>query len=136
MSNIPSKCIGRELIFWFTAASIYPPRSQKGLQRLHAEIVKTEGIADHLKLSLLYYVLLDCKETAVEKNGGLLEDRIVKKFYLPSSYELLMKGLWYMDRGEFYVCCIPAGVIRSMLTYATGCPTVSDASLTLTDLRR
>lgn len=53
-------------------------------------------------MSLLYYILLDCGDQQGQKDG-LLEDRIVKKFYLPKSYQLLMKGLWYMDRGDFMV---------------------------------
>lgn len=99
--------------------------------------MKAGGIADHLKLSLLFYILLDCSAAQVEKGRGLLEDRIAQKFYLPGSYELFMKGLWYMDRGDFNVS------VWLLLTFwdlanlfIIDCFTISYASFTRTDPRR
>lgn len=91
--------------FWdcrATARSIYPPKTRSDIQHLHEEIVQAES-ADHAKLSAFYYILLDCSDSQNDKRQGLLEDEIIKKFYLPRSHEVFMKGLWYMDRGDFHV---------------------------------
>lgn len=63
------------------------------LRQLHGQITSSTTIADHHKLSVLYYLLLDidgAKANEFADNAGL-----------PSKYRTLMQGLWYLDRLDF-----------------------------------
>lgn len=55
----------------------------------------------HHKLSLFYYILLDFDAS---DSRGAASDRFASAYGMPRNYQLLMKGLWYLDRQEFSVC--------------------------------
>jgi hypothetical protein len=83
----------------FVASKYYPPRSNSDLRTLHQTVVAGNS-ADHTKLSLLYYILLDYDAISRRSlQAGLFED----KSFLPKRYQIFMKGLWHMDRREFNV---------------------------------
>ncbi len=80
------------------AAKYYPPKSNSDLRTLHQAIcVGNHG--DHTKLSLLYYILLDCDAMTKRTCSAIFEERSL----LPNAYQIFMKGLWHMDRLEFEV---------------------------------
>lgn len=85
------------------AVKYYPPKSNSDLRHLHKAVVESSG-ADHHKISVLYYILLDfdaptrrrIHSTAFEENS-----------FLPQKYQIYMKGLWHLDRLEFEVSFMP-----------------------------
>ncbi len=81
------------------AAKFYPPKSNGDLRSLH-EIISAAKSADHTKLSILYYLLLDCNATMGQQ---AYSDSFEEKSCLPKRYQIFMKGLWHMDRLEFEV---------------------------------
>ena len=51
-------------------------------------------ISEELKLSLLYYIIKDCRKSRIESE-------FIQKAYLPNKYRLLVAGLWELDQCEF-----------------------------------
>lgn len=74
----------------------YPPESHVDLKSLHKAVVESES-EDQDKLSVLYYILLDYEHA--DKSNELA--KILKEFPLPQKYQILTKGLWFMDRKQF-----------------------------------
>ncbi|SZF03761.1 unnamed protein product [Blumeria hordei] len=74
----------------------YPPESYDDLKSLHNAIIESDS-ADQHKLSVLYYILLDY-EHAAESN---IPPETLKEFPLPPKYQILTRGLWFMDRKQF-----------------------------------
>jgi hypothetical protein len=81
------------------ANKIYPPKSNTELRNLHQAIVSANA-AHHTKVSLLYYILLDCDENA---RNNAYSNAFEGKSFVPKKYQIFMKGLWHMDRAEFEV---------------------------------
>lgn len=87
------------MLITLLATKQYPPKSNGDLRNLHKTIVESSG-ADHHKISVLYYILLDfdaptgrrLHSTAFEENS-----------FLPQKYQIYMKGLWHLDRLELEV---------------------------------
>lgn len=79
----------------------YPPKGgDAGLRHLHHQILESPGQTHH-KLSVLYYLLLDHDDVrgARSQLAGLFAEDTA----LPQKYQILMRGLWHMDRKEFKV---------------------------------
>ncbi|KAL1836922.1 hypothetical protein VTJ49DRAFT_4499 [Mycothermus thermophilus] len=76
----------------------YPPRGDSGLRALHQQIYSAK-VSAHAKLSVLYYLLLD--HDHVRSARSTLADTLADDAGLPSNYQILMRGLWHMDRREF-----------------------------------
>ncbi|KAK0749865.1 nuclear pore complex assembly-domain-containing protein [Schizothecium vesticola] len=77
----------------------YPPKGgDAGLRHLHHQILESPGQTHH-KLSVLYYLLLDHDDVrgARSQLAGLFAEDTA----LPQKYQILMRGLWHMDRKEF-----------------------------------
>jgi len=90
------------LINFGIAARYYPPKSNGDLRNLHKAIVETGG-ADHHKISVLYYILLEFDfATGRREYSTTLEENA----FLPQKYQIYMKGLWHLDRKEFEVSSI------------------------------
>ncbi|KAH8668761.1 nuclear pore complex assembly-domain-containing protein [Xylariales sp. PMI_506] len=88
------------------ARSHYPPKSDAALRQLHEQIINSNTIATHHKLSVLYYLLLDIDDlsTANQKSSSALSakaESFAARSGLPAKYQIFIKGLWYMDRYEF-----------------------------------
>jgi len=83
----------------FSATKLYPANDNKKLRDLHEAIVKSDG-ADHHKISILHYLLLDFDAPTGRREYST---RFEKAAYLPEKYAIYMKGLWHMDRLEFEV---------------------------------
>ncbi|KAL2143486.1 hypothetical protein VTI28DRAFT_10407 [Corynascus sepedonium] len=77
---------------------VYPPRGDSGLRALHRQICDTK-VSPHAKLSVFYYLLLDYDELRGARSD--LAEALAEEAGLPRNYQLLMRGLWHMDRGEF-----------------------------------
>ncbi|KAL1884138.1 hypothetical protein VTK73DRAFT_6807 [Phialemonium thermophilum] len=76
----------------------YPPKGESGLRGLHHQVC-TSKVSSHHKLSVFYYLLLD-----FDGDRGLksqLADDFAIRSGLPQKYQILMRGLWHMDRKEF-----------------------------------
>jgi hypothetical protein len=82
-----------------TANKIYPPKSNNELRNLHQAVVSANA-AHHTKVSLLYYILLDCDKMA---RNNAYSNAFEEKSFMPEKYQIFMKGLWHMDRAEFEV---------------------------------
>lgn len=80
-----------------TAAKYYPPKSNNDLRNLHRAICETNG-ADHHKISVFYYILLDFDYPTGRREYSMTFE---SRSFLPQKYQIYMKGLWHMDRGEF-----------------------------------
>ncbi|OBT59403.1 hypothetical protein VE04_00501 [Pseudogymnoascus sp. 24MN13] len=75
----------------------YPPKSNGDLRSLHQAVVSSNA-AHHTKVSLLYYILLDCDDKARNNaNSNAFEEMS----FMPKKYQIFMKGLWRMDRAQF-----------------------------------
>jgi hypothetical protein len=53
------------------------------------------------KLSVLYYLLLDYDDSLGPRSQ--IAEKLASKTGLPAKYQILMKGLWHMDRLQFSV---------------------------------
>ncbi|KAG0647174.1 elys transcription factor [Hyphodiscus hymeniophilus] len=96
-------------------AKLYPPQSNGDLRTLHKTIVESSG-ADHHKISVLYYILLDFDApTGRRVHSGAFEENS----FLPQKYQIYMKGLWHLDRREFEIAL-------QYLTHPSLIPTFSD----------
>lgn len=79
----------------------YPPKGgDAGLRHLHHQILESPGQTHH-KLSVLYYLLLDHDD--VRGARSQLASLFAEDTALPQKYQILMRGLWHMDRKEFKV---------------------------------
>ncbi|KAH6615665.1 nuclear pore complex assembly-domain-containing protein [Chaetomium sp. MPI-SDFR-AT-0129] len=76
----------------------YPPRGDAGLRALHQQICDTK-VSAHAKLSVFYYLLLDYDEVRGARSN--LAQSLAEESGLTPNYQLLMRGLWHMDRKEF-----------------------------------
>ncbi|KAK4124628.1 hypothetical protein N657DRAFT_644873 [Parathielavia appendiculata] len=76
----------------------YPPRGDSGLQALHQQICEAK-VSPHAKLSVFYYLLLDYDELRGARSN--LAEALAEESGLPKNYQILMRGLWHMDRREF-----------------------------------
>ncbi len=76
------------------ARNNYPPRSNQDLRNLWSKIVQAPA-ADEQKLALLYYVLRDCRQLPNPHTN------FARRTYLPKKYQLLVTGLWELDRSQF-----------------------------------
>ncbi|UNI17566.1 hypothetical protein JDV02_003896 [Purpureocillium takamizusanense] len=78
-------------------AKTYPPKSESALRQVHQQICDA-GMSMHHKQSLLYYILLDF-------DGASGRDAVSEAFAMgtgmPGTYQVFMKGLWYMDRQDY-----------------------------------
>lgn len=79
--------------------SLFPPKPSDGLKKLHKAVIETNG-ADHYKLSVFYYVLLEFDQVTKTCETS---KAFVQKSFLPRKYQTLIKGLWYMDHQEFEI---------------------------------
>ncbi|KAL2186291.1 hypothetical protein L209DRAFT_780302 [Thermothelomyces heterothallicus CBS 203.75] len=77
---------------------VYPPKGDSGLRALHQQICDTK-VSPHAKLSVFYYLLLDYDELRGARSN--LAEALAEESGLPTNYQLLMRGLWHMDRKEF-----------------------------------
>jgi len=84
---------------FLSATKFYPSSDHKKLRDLHEAIVKSDG-ADHHKVSILFYILLDLDAPTGRRDYSTQFERAT---HLPSKYAIYMKGLWHMDRLEFEV---------------------------------
>ncbi|KAL3426148.1 hypothetical protein PVAG01_02939 [Phlyctema vagabunda] len=80
-------------------AKLYPPKTNGDLKNLHKAISESNG-ADHHKISVLYYILLDIDAPTGRRNYSTAFE---SASFLPAKYQIYMRGLWYMDRFEFEV---------------------------------
>lgn len=78
----------------------YPPKGDNGLRTLHKHICESKVSAHH-KLSVFYYLLLDYD--LVRGMKSQLAEEFAGSSGVPKKYQLLMRGLWHMDRKEFKV---------------------------------
>jgi hypothetical protein len=76
----------------------YPPRGDAGLRTLHQQICASK-VSPHAKLSVLYYLLLDYD--SIRGARSTLAESLAEESSLPQNYQILMRGLWHMDRQEF-----------------------------------
>jgi len=90
--------------FLFLAKS-YPPRTENALHTLHQHICAAK-MGPHQKLSVLYYLLLDFDEGLSPRSQ--LADNFARHAGLPKNFQILIKGLWYMDRLQFQVRPAPS----------------------------
>jgi len=68
----------------------------------------------HQKLSVLYYLLLDCDDAIGPRSQ--MADTFARQTGLPKKYQILMTGLWYLDHLQFNVSRGDIGpVVRSNL---------------------
>jgi len=79
---------------------VYPPKGDTGLRSLHKQICESKVSLQH-KLSVLYYLLLD-HDDAFGTHSQLAQG-LADEWGLPQKYQILMRGLWHMDRKEFKV---------------------------------
>lgn len=56
--------------------------------------------ADHHKLSVLFYILLDFDAPSGRRDCSTAFER---SSFLPQKYQIYMKGLWHMDQLDFEV---------------------------------
>ncbi len=84
--------------FLTPAGKVYPPRGDNGLRALHRQICESK-VSPHAKLSVFYYLLLDYDE--VRGAQSCLAEALAEESGLPQNYQILMRGLWHMDRKEF-----------------------------------
>jgi len=97
---------------------LYPPKSNADLRSLHQAVVASNA-ADHHKISVLYYILLDTDtSTGKRYHSASFEE----SSFLPAKYQIYMKGLWHMDRLEFEVAL-------QYLTHPSLIPTFADEIL-------
>lgn len=78
----------------------YPPRGENGLRSLHQQICQSSASSIQ-KISVLYYLLLDHDD--VHPGRSHWADSFAEETGLPKKYQILMRGLWHMDRMEFKV---------------------------------
>lgn len=83
-----------------STAKVYPPKGDSGLRALHKKICETK-VLEHAKLSVFYYFLLDYDELRGARSQ--LAESLAEESGLPQNYQILMRGLWHMDRMEFKV---------------------------------
>ncbi|KAK3952356.1 nuclear pore complex assembly-domain-containing protein [Pseudoneurospora amorphoporcata] len=76
----------------------YPPKGENGLRSLHQQICQS-SVSSHYKISLLYYLLLDHDD--IHPGRSQWADGFAEEAGLPKKYQILMRGLWHMDRKEF-----------------------------------
>ncbi|KAK3485276.1 nuclear pore complex assembly-domain-containing protein [Neurospora hispaniola] len=76
----------------------YPPRGENGLRSLHQQICQSSASSIQ-KISVLYYLLLDHDD--VHPGRSHWADSFAEETGLPKKYQILMRGLWHMDRMEF-----------------------------------
>ncbi|KAK3346728.1 nuclear pore complex assembly-domain-containing protein [Lasiosphaeria hispida] len=81
-----------------TEPKAYPPKGDSGLRSLHQQVCDSKGSSHH-KLSVLYYLLLDYDD--VRGARSQLAEALAEESALPRKYQILMRGLWHMDRKEF-----------------------------------
>ncbi|KAK1757265.1 protein ELYS [Echria macrotheca] len=81
-----------------TEAKAYPPKGDNGLRHLHHQICESK-VSPHHKLSILYYLLLDYDDLRGARSN--LAESLAEDSALPSKYQILMRGLWHLDRKEF-----------------------------------
>ena len=112
--SVLSRTLRSYLLIMLAAIKHYPPRSNAELRNLHKVVVESNG-ADHHKISVLYYVLLDFDApTGRRIHSGTFEE----SSFLPQKYQIYMKGLWHLDRLELEVSRLPAGRIpRTILKF-------------------
>lgn len=75
---------------------IYPSKSNQDLRNLWHKIVQSPA-PDEQKLALLYYIVLDTRQTLRTSPA----DNFVRRTHLPRKYELLIQGLWELDHAQF-----------------------------------
>ncbi len=68
----------------------------------HQQICQSKVSAHH-KLSVLYYLLLDYD--GIRGARSALAEELAANSGLPFKYQILMRGLWHMDRQQFTVRC-------------------------------
>lgn len=96
----------RALYLLFLARNYYPPKSEATLLQLHQAVTSSTNIATHHKLSILYYLLLDIDDLAPSqktRDDATKAEQFANRSGLPNKYQLLIKGLWYLDRQSFAV---------------------------------
>lgn len=76
----------------------YPPKGENGLRSLHQQICQSR-VSSHLKISLLYYLLLDHDD--IHPGRSQWADGFAEEAGLPKKHQILIRGLWHMDRKEF-----------------------------------
>ncbi|KAK3347457.1 nuclear pore complex assembly-domain-containing protein [Neurospora tetraspora] len=76
----------------------YPPKGENGLRSLHQQICQS-SVSSHHKISVLYYLLLDHDD--IHPGRSQWADGFAEETGLPKKYQILMRGLWHMDRKEF-----------------------------------
>lgn len=87
------------LLIHLLAVKYYPPKTNNDLRNLHKAIIETAG-EDHVKLSILYYLLLDFDASTGRRDYSMSFEQ---RSFLPQKYQIYIKGLWHMDRMDFEV---------------------------------
>lgn len=87
------------ILLILSAAKYYPSKSNAELRALHKAVIDT-NVADHHKLSVLYYILLDFDAPTKRREYSTA---LEKSSFLPQKYQIYIKGLWHLDRLEFEV---------------------------------
>ncbi|KAK3385060.1 nuclear pore complex assembly-domain-containing protein [Podospora didyma] len=77
---------------------VYPPKGANGLRTLHHQVCESKATSFH-KLSVLFYLLLDIDD--VRGGQSHLADALAEESGLPQTYQILMRGLWHLDRKQF-----------------------------------
>jgi hypothetical protein len=78
------------------ASVLYPPRSNEELRKLYGKIMECNAPDQH-KSSLVYYIL---KDLQIRGQGAA---KFAKSEFLPNKYQILIDGIWHMDRLQFEV---------------------------------
>ncbi|RFU23786.1 hypothetical protein B7463_g12552, partial [Scytalidium lignicola] len=96
-------------------SKIYPPKSNGDLRSLHKAVLESNG-ADHHKISVLYYILLDFDFLTARRDYSTSFE---EKAFLPQKYQIYMQGLWFLDHLDFELAL-------QYLTHPSLIPTFSD----------
>lgn len=115
------------------APKYYPPKANEDLRNLHKAVIETNG-ADHHKISVLYYILLEFDASTKKREHSCA---FAREAFLPEKYQIYMKGLWHLDRLEFEVCLLHPICARAnrqqlalqYLTHPSLIPTFADEIL-------
>ncbi|TAQ85841.1 hypothetical protein B7494_g5844 [Chlorociboria aeruginascens] len=99
-------------------AKFYPPKSNEDIRTLQRVVIETTA-ADHQKLSILYYVLLDLEAPTGTRGYSTA---FAENSFLPQKYQIFMTSLWHLDRLDFEIAL-------QYLTHPILIPTFADEIL-------
>lgn len=79
-----------------TVQEQYPPKTNQQLRDLYKQILSS-SFPNHQKQAVIYYLLRDCRAI----NEAIV--KFLRLCSLPDKYQLLIDGLWHLDRLDFQV---------------------------------